>query len=120
VFHAHAKTQGPHAGGIGHGVVELAEDQVHAAMVAGVDGAELGGHVAAAAPLQSGEIGGIGHGEVVEGGQQALIEGAPEAEFGGNAGWDYWWQLLNTGTQPNRQNMAMSRARSISTEARPP
>jgi hypothetical protein len=85
VFHAHAKTQGPHAGGIGHGVVELAEDQVHAAMVAGVDGAELGRHVAAAAPLQGGEIGGIGHGEVVEGGQQALIEGAPEAEFGGDA-----------------------------------
>jgi len=28
VFHAHAEAQGPHAGGIGHGVVELAEDQV--------------------------------------------------------------------------------------------
>jgi hypothetical protein len=65
--------------------VEFAEDQVHPAMVAGVDGAELGGHVAAAAPLQRGEIGGVGHGEVVEGGEQALIEGAPEAEFGGDA-----------------------------------
>jgi len=31
-------------------------------MVAGVDGAELGGHVAAAAPLQGGEIGGVGDG----------------------------------------------------------
>jgi hypothetical protein len=47
--------------------VELAEDQIHAAVVAGVDGAELGWHVAAAAPFQGGEIGGIGHGEVVEG-----------------------------------------------------
>jgi hypothetical protein len=39
-------------------------------VVAGVDGAELGGHVAAAAPLQGGEIGGVGHGEVVEGSEQ--------------------------------------------------
>jgi hypothetical protein len=65
--------------------VELAEDQIHAAVVAGVDGAELGWHVAAAAPFQGGEIGGIGHGEIVEGGEQALIEGAPEAEFCGDA-----------------------------------
>lgn len=85
LLHTHAKTQGPHAGGIGHGVVELAEDQVDAAVVAGVDGAELGGQVAAAAPFQGGEIGGVGHGEVVEGGEQALIEGAPEAEFCGDA-----------------------------------
>lgn len=68
VFHAHAEAQGPHAGGIGHGVVELAEDQLHPAVVAGVECAELGGHVAAAAPLQGGEVGGVGHGEVVEGG----------------------------------------------------
>jgi hypothetical protein len=65
--------------------VELAEDQVHTPVVAGVHGAELGRHVAAAAPLQGGEIGGVGHGEVVKGGEQALIEGAPEAEFGGDA-----------------------------------
>jgi hypothetical protein len=68
VFHAHAEAQGPHAGGIGQGVVELAENQVHPTVVAGVNGAELGRHVAAAAPLQGGEVGGVGHGEVVEGG----------------------------------------------------
>ena len=85
MLHAYAEAQGPHTGGIGHGVVELAEDQVHTAVVAGVHGAELGRHVAAAAPLQGGEVGGVGHGEVVEGGEQALIEGAPEAEFGGDA-----------------------------------
>jgi hypothetical protein len=27
VFHAHAEADGSHAGGIGHGFVELAEDQ---------------------------------------------------------------------------------------------
>ena len=52
VLDAHAEAEGPHAGGIGHGVVALAEDQVQPAMVAGVHGAVLGGHVAAAAPLQ--------------------------------------------------------------------
>jgi hypothetical protein len=70
VLHAHAEADGPYAGGIGHGVVELAEDQVHPAMVAGVHASELGRHVAAAAPLQGGEVGGVGHGEVVEGGEQ--------------------------------------------------
>jgi hypothetical protein len=70
VLHAYAEADGPHAGGIGHGFVELAEDQVHPAMVAGEDVAELGWHVvAAAAPLQCGEIGGFGHREVMEGGE---------------------------------------------------
>ena len=53
-------------------------------MVAGVEGAELGGHVAAAAPFQGGEVGGVGHGEVVEGGEQALVESGPETQLGGN------------------------------------
>ena len=35
VLHAHAKTQGAHAGRIGELVVQLLEDQVHAAVIAG-------------------------------------------------------------------------------------
>lgn len=85
VLHAHAEAQGAHAQGLGHHLLQLAEDQIHAAVVAGVEGAELGGHVAAAAPFQGGEVGGVGHGEVVEGGEQALIEGGPETQLGGNA-----------------------------------
>jgi len=60
VLHAHAEAQGAHAQGLGHLLLQLAEDQIHAAVVAGVQGAELGGHVAAAAPFQGGEIGGVG------------------------------------------------------------
>ena len=85
VLHAHAKTQGAHAGRIGELGVQLLEDQLHAALIAGVELVELGGYVAAAAPLQGGEVGGVGDGEVVEGGEQALIEGAPETQLGRNA-----------------------------------
>lgn len=85
VLHAYAEAQGAHADRIGELVVQLLEDQVHAAVIAGVELVELGGHVAAAAPLQGGEVGGVGDGEVVEGGEQALIEGAPEAKFGSDA-----------------------------------
>lgn len=87
VLHAHAEAQGAHAHaqGLGHLLLQLAEDQIHAAVVAGVEGAELGGLVAAAAPFQGGEIGGVGHGEIVEGGEQALIEGAPETQLGADA-----------------------------------
>ncbi len=87
MLHAHAEAQGAHAGGIGHGVVERTEDQVHPAVVAGVHRAELGGYIPTAAPFQGGEIGGVGDGEVVEGGEQALVEGAPEAQFVGAHGW---------------------------------
>jgi hypothetical protein len=60
-------------------------DQIHAAVVAGVEGAELSGHITAEGPFQGGEIGGVGYGEVVEGGEQALIEGGPQTQLGGDA-----------------------------------
>lgn len=68
VLDAHAEAKAAHAGRIGELV-------------------ELGAHVAAAAPLQNGEVGGVGDGEVVEGGDQQLgaqvIEPAPVAGCGG-------------------------------------
>ena len=85
MLHAHAEAQGAHAQGLGHGLLQLAEDQIHAAVVAGVRAAELGGHVAAAPPFQGGEVGGVGHGEGVEGGEQALIERSPETQLGRDA-----------------------------------
>jgi hypothetical protein len=44
VLHAHAKPQGAHALGIGELVVELAQDQGHAVVIAGVELRELGGY----------------------------------------------------------------------------
>jgi hypothetical protein len=46
VLNAHAKPQGAHALEIGELVVELAQDQVHTVVIAGVEVRELGGDVA--------------------------------------------------------------------------
>jgi hypothetical protein len=85
VLDAHAKPQGAHALGIGELVVELAQDQVYAVVIAGVELRELGGHVTALAPGEGGEVGVVADAEVVEGAEQALVEGGPETQLGGNA-----------------------------------
>ncbi len=71
--------------GIGELVVEPAQDQVHAVVIAGVELGELCGHVAALAPGEGGEVGVVADAEVVEGAEQALVEGGPEPQLGGNA-----------------------------------
>jgi hypothetical protein len=82
VLHAHAKPQGADALGIGELVVELAQDQGHAVVIAGVELRQLGGHVTALAPGEGGEVGVVADAEVVEGTEQALVEGGPEPQLG--------------------------------------
>jgi hypothetical protein len=84
VLDAHAKPQGAHALGIGELVVELAQDQVYAVVIAGVELRELGGHVTALAPGEGGEVGVVVDAEVVERAEQALVEGGPETQLGGD------------------------------------
>jgi hypothetical protein len=65
--------------------VELAQDQVYAVVIAGVELREIGGHVTALAPGVGGEVGVVADAEVVEGAEQALVEGGPETQLGGDA-----------------------------------
>jgi hypothetical protein len=52
--------------------LEALEDQLNAALIAGVELVGLGSAVVVAAPLQGGMVGGVGDGEIVEGGEQGM------------------------------------------------
>ena len=85
VLHAHAEAQGPHRIQVGDFVCQFAQDQAQAGVVGGVEVGEGFAGVAVAAPLDPGEIRAVVESEVVEGAEQALLQGAPEAQFGGDA-----------------------------------
>jgi hypothetical protein len=70
---------------VGDLVGQFAQDQAQAGVVGGVEVGQGFAGVAVAAPFDLGEIGAVMEAEVVEGAQQALVEGAPQAQFGGDA-----------------------------------
>ncbi len=85
VLHAHAEAQGPHRIQVGDLVCQFAQDQAQAGVVGGVEVGEGLGGVAVAAPFDPRQVGAVVEAEVVEGAEQALLQGAPEAQLGGDA-----------------------------------
>lgn len=65
-------------------LAELLRDQLGAAVIAGEEVVELRRVVAAAAPLDGGEVGLVGDAVVLEGHDELLLQRVPEAHFGGD------------------------------------
>ncbi len=97
VLHAHAEAQGPHRLQVGDLVGQFAQDQAQAGVVGGVEVGEGLGGVAVAAPFDPRQVGAVVEAEVVEGAQEALVEGAPEAQFGGGAALEPMEDVLAAG-----------------------
>ena len=78
-----AEPERPHRGHVGDLGTGLADDLGGAGVVAGVEAVEGDGVVAAALPLDPGEVDVVGDPEVVEGHQQVRRQRIPQAQFGG-------------------------------------
>ena len=85
VRNAHAEAEGAHGERVGDGVLNGLDDERDARLVTGVDLLEREDVVAATRPLHVRQIGAVVQPEVLEGAQQASLEGIPQPEFDGNA-----------------------------------
>ena len=80
-----AEAQRAHRADVEHDALDGFEELRDAEVVVREDVAELLEHVAAAAPRDMTEVGAVGDTEVLEGHEEALIDGFPEPQFDGDA-----------------------------------
>lgn len=80
-----AEPERSHAAGLGDDAVELAQDELGTNVVARIERAEIGCLVAPCFPANARQVGGVGHPEVLERGQELAVERMPETHVKGGA-----------------------------------